>query len=191
MTDALEKVQATATLRALERLMAAGTWQESNFLKVIGRKLHEIHKGLVQEINELEPDQTKTMAHLANRVAARLGKQEVFVGLYSLDGYNISVWERLLANLPKNMVSRPVYAAEEQIKAMIVTKEKKENEAYISIYIGKQDILNVGMEKPAHDKLGQPLLTLKDNAIQVDRMNIFCHLSRKYTYSAGRLTLCT
>ena len=191
MIDAPDKAQATETLRALERLMAAGTWQESNFLKVIGRKLNDIHSSLVKELNNLDSVQTKTAAHLANRIAARLGKQEVFVSLYSLNGNNISVWERLLANLPKNMVSRPVYSVEEQVKAMIASKEKKENEAYISFYIDKQDILNIGMEKHITDKLGHQLITLKDNAINVERMHIFHHLSASYTYSSGILKLCT
>lgn len=39
------------------------------------------------------------------------------------------------------MISRPIYAEEEQVKALLKTKENKQNEAYVAIYINSTDII--------------------------------------------------
>jgi intracellular multiplication protein IcmQ len=85
------------------------------------------------------------------------------------------------------MISRPIYADEEDIKALLRTKENKANEGYVSMYISQSDILPLQSDKIPVDKLGKPLLTLKDKSLSLDNINRFVHKSGIYQYSQGRL----
>jgi len=187
MKDELSDQQTDAILKALDEALNKGPWEESNFLKVIGKNLREIREGFASQLNATAHEKSKITAHLANRIALRSGQQEIFVALYSSDGTNIQSWERIIMNLPRQMISRPIYADEEDIKALIRTKENKINEAYVSMYISQSDILPLQSDKIPVDKLGKPLLTLKDKSLSLDNINSFVHQSGTYKYSQGRL----
>ena len=187
MNDELSKQQSDAILKALDDAILQGPWDESNFLRVIGKNLHELRDGFIAQINTTNGAQSGMISHLANRIALRSGQQEIFIALYSSDGENIASWERILMNLPKQMISRPIYASEEDIKALIKTKENKINEAYVSMYISQSDSLQMSADKTPVDKLGKPLLTLKDKSLSLDNINRFVHITGTYQYGQGRL----
>ena len=187
MKDELSEQQTDAILKALDDAIEHGPWDKSNFLRVIGKNLREIRDGFANQLYAPGQDTSKIASHLANRIALRSGQQEIFVALYSSDGANIQSWERILVNLPKQMISRPIYASEEDIKALIRTKENKTNEAYVSMYISQGDILQMSADKIPVDKLGKPLLTLKDKSLSLDNINRFVHISGTYQYGQGRL----
>lgn len=176
-----------AILKALDYAIQNGPWDKSNFLRSIGNRLIGIRDNFAKKINERSQEQIRADAHLANRLALRSGQQEVFVSLYSSDGSNLQSWERIIANLPRQMISRPIYANEEQVQALIKSKENKQNEGYVAIYINETDIIHLSADKTLMDKLGSPLLTLKDRALNVDNITRFVHLSGHYKYSRGRL----
>ncbi|MCP0913198.1 MULTISPECIES: Dot/Icm secretion system protein IcmQ [Legionella] len=190
MKDELSAQQAEAVLQALDETLAKGPWEESNFLRVIGKNLREIREKFAHHLDSSQ-DKVKMAAHLANRIALRSGQQEIFIGLYSADGNNIYSWERIVANLPRQMISRPIYAEEKDIKEIIKTKENKVNEAYVSIYVNQNDILPLAPDKIPRDKLGKPLLSLKDKSLNLDNINRFIHISGIYKYAGGRLVKST
>ncbi|AWN75385.1 TPA: Dot/Icm secretion system protein IcmQ [Legionella anisa] len=176
-----------AILKALDYAIQNGPWDKSNFLRSIGNRLIGIRDNFVKRISARSDAQIRADAHLANRLALRSGQQEVFVSLYSSDGSNLQSWERIIINLPRQMISRPIYANEEQVQALIKSKENKLNEGYVAIYINQTDIINLSADKTLSDKLGSPLLTLKDRALNVENITRFVHLSGVYKYSRGRL----
>jgi intracellular multiplication protein IcmQ len=187
MKDELSEQQTDAILKALNDAIEQGPWDESNFLRVIGKNLREIRDGFASQLQAPAHEKSKIASHLANRVALRSGQQEIFIALYSSNGTNIQSWERILMNLPKQMISRPVYDNEEDIRAVIKTKENKDNEAYVSMYISQTDILALSADKMPVDKRGKGLLTLKDKSLSLDNINRFVHTSGIYQYAQGRL----
>ncbi len=189
MKDELSKQQSDDILKALDEAIEEGPWEASNFLRVIGKNLHEIRDVFAAESNTTPGETSGIVSHLANRIALRSGQQEVFVALYSSDGSNVSSWERILMNLPKQMISRPIYADEEDIKALIRTKLNKINEAYVSMYINQSDILFLSPDKTPVDKLGKPLLSLKNKSLNLDNINRFIHQSGTYHYAHARLSI--
>ncbi len=186
MKNELSKQQTDAILKALDALVEQGGWNASEFLRVIGKKLRTIRDDFSSRAVVISPDKSKITSHLANRVALRSGQQEVFVALYSSDGANLQAWERIVINLPKQMISRPIYANEEDINQAIRAKENKVNEAYVSVYVGQGDVLPMGDKTPL-DKLGKSLLTLKDKSLNLENINRFVHSSGIYQYAHGRL----
>lgn len=187
MKDRLSDEQNEAILKALNDAIEQGPWEHSNFLRVVGKNLIEIRDSFLTQLGASSQAQLKAESHLANRIALRSGQQEIFVSLYSADGTNIQSWERIVANLPRQMISRPIYADEEDVKAIIKTKENKQNEAYVAIYINQSDILPLHPEKAAVDKLGKTLLALKDKTLNLDNISRFVHLSGIYKFERGRL----
>ena len=187
MKDLLTDEQNEAILKALNDAIEKGPWEKSNFLKVIGKNLIEVRDAYLSQLGASSQAQLKAESHLANRIALRSGQQEVYVSLYSADGSNIQSWERIVANLPRQMISRPIYADETDIKSIIKTKENKQNEAYVAIYINQSDILPLSSDKAPVDKLGKMLLSLKDKTLNLDNISRFVHMSGIYRLERNRL----
>jgi intracellular multiplication protein IcmQ len=187
MKDELSEKQTDAILKALDDALKEGPWDDSNFLRVIGKNLREIRDGFANQLNSKEQEKAKLASNLANRVALRSGQKEIFIALYSFDGSNLQSWERIIINLPKQTVSRPIYENEEDIRAIIKTKENKNNEGFVSIYVNQSDILPMTPDKTPVDKLGKPLLTLKDKVLSLDNINYFAHVTGTYQLAQGRL----
>lgn len=186
MKDELSESQTNAVLKALNDALDTGPWEESNFLRVIGKNLREIRDNLVNHIathNETSPSSPKATARA--RLQGEL--QEVYIALYSSDGNQLLSWERILANLQRQMVSRPIYAEEKDVQYLIKSKDNKLNEAYVAISINPADILNLSSDKIPLDKFGKPLLSLKDRSLNLENVNRFVHLSGTYHYIKGHL----
>lgn len=187
MKDELTENQKEDIIKALDDAIASGPWDQSNFLKAIGANLEAIKNEFVEMVNDTTEPTTED-AILAKRSELKSGQQEVYVSLYSAEGNNLNSWERILANLPKQLISRPVYENEKDIKNRLKSKEKKVNEAYVAIKINQSDILSIPADKVQKDKLGVSLLSLKDKSLDSDNITRFMHMSNMYHYHQGRLT---
>ncbi len=187
MKDQLSENQTAAVLKALDDAIQEGPWDESNFLKVIGKNLREIRDQFAMEIGLQAQEEERTAAGFAKQSVLRRGQQEIFIVLYSSEGSSLFSWERILANLPKQMISRPIYALEQHVIDIIKTKDNKINEAYVSMNISENDILEMGPDKISLDKLGKPLLALKNKSLNLESINRFVHESGTYRFNHGRL----
>ncbi len=187
MKDRLSDEQNEAILKALNDAIEKGPWEKSNFLKVVGKNLIEIRDDFLNQLGASSHAQLRAESHLANRIALRSGQQEIFISLYSTDGVNMQSWEKIIANLPRQMISRPIYANEADVKALIKTKENKLNESYVAIYINQADILPLSSDKAPVDKLGKALLSLKDKTLNLENISRFVHISGIYKFERGRL----
>ncbi|KGP62555.1 phosphoesterase [Legionella norrlandica] len=188
MKDQLSDEQKEAILKALNDAIEKGPWDKSNFLRAIGKKLVSIRDRFLRRIGASSQAKLRAESHLANRIALRSGQQEIYISLYSSDGSNLQSWEKILYSLPRQIISRPIYADEEDVKAILKTKENKQNEAYAAVYINQTDILPLSPDKAPVDKLGKTLLSLKDKSISLDNISRFVHISGVYRYVNGRLT---
>lgn len=187
MKDDLTKEQSDNILQALDNALEKGPWQETNFLRAIGKKLQGIrdnYAGYLQQANEKKSEETSKHASVR---AVQKDEREVFMVLYSSSGANLVAWERLLANLPAQMISRPIYGNEKEAQAIIKTKTTPINEAYVSIIVKENDVLPVHADKQSEDKLGTKLLSLKDNSLKVANIRQFIHSSGVYWYHRGHL----
>ncbi len=185
--DQLTKQQADAVLRALDDAIVQGPWDESNFLRVIGKNLRLIRDEFVSRVESAEKGSAEATTSLANQLALRRSQQKVFIALYSSDGKNMQSWEWIVTNLPRQMIARAIYANEDDVKAIIKTKENQINEAYVAIYIGEHDILQVSADKVPVDKLGKPRLLLRDGSLKLENIDYFVHQSGTYHYEGSRL----
>lgn len=188
MKNLLSPETTQEVLDALNEAISEGPWEQSNFLRAIGKNLNDMRDEISANVSGGSPAQKAVMdSNIASQIALRKEQLEVFVALYTSDGKTLSSWERLIANLPRQIVSRPIYMDEDALKSFIRSKENIQNEAYVSVYINQQDVLSLGPDRTPKDKLGKSLLTLKDNAVVLDNVNRFVHVSGIYQYRQGRL----
>jgi intracellular multiplication protein IcmQ len=185
MKDKLTEEQTQAILKALDEAIEQGPWEESNFLRVIGKNLREIRQNFSNQLGD-HFEQFKGSIGSNLKSKSHPG-QEVFIGLYSTEGNNLQAWERLLANLPRQLISRPIYLNEQDVKNLIKSKTNKVNEAYVAVYVDQTDILDVPADKILSDRFGRPLLSLKDRCLNLENVTRFVHLSGVYHYKKGRL----
>lgn len=185
--DILSDEQNENILKAFDEAINNGPWDKSNFLQAIGKSLKEIRDNFAKNMNVRSKVQMKQDAYLANRLALRSGQQEVYISLYTSEGDNLNSWEKILSNLPRQMISRPIYANEEMVKDLIKMKVNKQNEAYVVFYINKTDIIDIPADRVLLDKLGNPLLTLKDKTLDLENVSRFVHVSGVYQFNKGRL----
>lgn len=185
MKEELSAQQIESILQTFDTVLQDETWDKSNFLRVIAKNIREIRDNFEKQAvgdNKVQAD-----GHLANRIALRSGQQEIYISLYSSDGGNLLAWEKIINNLPKQTTSRPIYANERDIREAIKHKINPVNEAYVAVYINQSALLVLHEDKVPLDKLGKPLLSLKDKAVELDNIIRFVHDSGIYQWRAGRL----
>ena len=183
--EMITKQQVDDILHVLEDTIENGPWQKSNFLTAVGRNLQDIRTNFA-ELAEKTYGKGRNYGHSTRQMAMERNMKEIFISLYSVD-VELSSWERILTNLPKQNVFRPIYAAEEDVQLLIKSKEKKINEAYVSVYIGQDDVINMDSTKVIVDKLGKSLLSLKGKAVQISNYHYFVYDGVHYKFIDGRL----
>lgn len=178
-------------LESLNDAIQKGPWDKTLFLRAIGQKLQELRDRYSQEMaleqQEKSMSQDMSPAHLAARVAERSGQVEVYVSLYSAEGGDLHGWERLLHTLGKQIISRPIFQSESDVRELIRSKVNKKNEAYVSVYVKKGDIMPPPGGKAPLDALGHKLLVVREGATTAANVTSFKHQSGKYILKDGKL----
>src|SRR3990167_7857455 len=96
--DEKTKKKAGMLLKALDDAIANGSWDETNFILIIGKKLRFMRDMLAEDLKE-SGETSVTSAFLARQMAMQSTLKQVFIGLYSLEGTSLQAWERIIANL--------------------------------------------------------------------------------------------
>lgn len=180
--------QSAAVLAALDEALAQGEWAASSFLVQIGKKLKQLRDDFAKAQTDDDPNLQNTSINSEKMTTHQRAEMvKVFIALYAFNGGILQSWERVIANLPTQVISRPVYAVEDDLIANFRAKTKSVNDAYVSVYINPTDILERSTEKSSVDKLGKPLLSIKNNAVQLSNLSEFKHQSGTYSYVKGHL----
>lgn len=194
-----QRKTARELLQAIDDTIETGPWDKSVFLGAIGKKLKEIRFNFKNRLRFLDPgfeeteepvvtaDTSTPIASIAPLLPSE-GYMEAFVSLYSADGTNIQKWEKILLALDKQIVTRPVYSTEREVKTLIRSKPNRKNDAYATFFLDKLDIIPPRDGKAPLDRLGNPLLILKDTALKLTNITCFCHESGIYSFKNHTLT---
>jgi intracellular multiplication protein IcmQ len=178
-------------IRGLDKLIAEGQWDGGLFFQAAGKKLRDLSEKLKKEL-QLEGNEDVSATEMKDLVKQHSGLIEIYISLYNADGRNIKKWEVVLASLAKQLVSRPIYKKEKDIKDSIATKENPINDAYAVAYISEMDILTPSFrDKKPIDRFGHELLVLKENSLKLENITKLVHLTGEYSYRKGLLTKIT
>lgn len=202
--DNEQRKTARNLLHALDDTIEKGPWDKSVFLGAIGKKLKEIRFNFKNRIRFLDPGfeefeeavpqvQSTVVTSISATPSAIAIPQptdnqiEAFVSLYNVEGGNIQKWEKILSALEKQIVTRPVYATEQEMRALMRTKINRRNDAYASFLLDKTDVIPPKDGKAPLDRLGNKLLMLKDTALKLGNITRFYHESGIYSFQNNTL----
>lgn len=176
-------------LTTLDKAITEGPWEETNFLKAVGKKLKQLREDFVVQTNLDNDVEAHAEAKKLSDDILPSGYQLIYIAMYSFEGSNLKTWERIITNLGNQTISRPIYADEQDVKNFQKTKENKVNEGYVEVMVLTADIMPVSSEKMPYDKLGRPLVTLKDKSIKLQNVRRFEHMGHTYKLNRGSLVL--
>ncbi len=179
-------------IRALDEAIAKGNWEGGLFFQAAGKKLRDLSEKLKKELEAEGGQKPPTAEEMIDYVKQRSGLVEVYISVYCTEGRSIPRWENVLSNLPRQVVGRPIYKREKDVKDILQIKENPINDGYIIAYITEMDILKPSFkEKVAVDRFGHELIRLKDNVLKPENITKLVHLTGDYSYRNGRLTKLT
>ena len=174
-------------IRALDKLIAEGHWEGGLFFQAAGKQLRDLSAQLKEEL-QIDTDAQTAATEMKDLVKQHSGLVEIFISVYNADGRNIGKWELVLSNLIKQLISRPIYKREKDIKDSINAKENPINDAYAVAYINEMDILTPSFrDKKPLDRYGHELLIIKENGLKPENITKLVHLTGEYTYHKGSL----
>lgn len=172
----------------LRNLLKTGDWEASLFLRTAHKKLQGLYDQAVQLERQFEAKTVKSQEE-EHKLKLKQGYSLIYVSLYQTDAYNLIKWENTLKNISEYSINRPIYRFEENIQAIIRSKQDSPNEAYVSIYIKSTDVIPPYAGKLIEDKLGHELLTVRENSLQPKSISEFVHQGKRYLFKNGKLLL--
>jgi intracellular multiplication protein IcmQ len=172
-------------LKALNEAIEDGPWEHNLFFRGIGKKLRDARDRFQRELglDELLKEESVQAS------VAESDQQftEVYISLYQSEGANIQKWASVIGSLVGHSISRPVYKNEEDIQAAIRAKDYKINDGYVAVRVPNALILKPYGDKLPLDRFGRELLILREDAVQLDKILYFVHISGRYILSKGTL----
>lgn len=175
-----------AIIETVDRVLAAGDWESSLFLKNTAKPLKAIK---AEAETELADRQGRTTQKHIKIAPLSEDEQEVYVSLFQSDGYNKGKWAVQLRALSRYVVGRPIYQHEADIQKRIRLRAASENEAYVIVAVKKKDVLSDPFQTNVlKDQYDHPLVQLKETAVQNGRIISFVHNKVRYHFVDGRLS---
>ena len=77
MKDDITEEQANAILEALDKALKEGPWEDSSFLRVIGKNLQKIRDNFANEIAAVKEERAGALCSLTQRVAQHTDQQKI------------------------------------------------------------------------------------------------------------------
>ena len=175
-------------LKALNYALENGPWEHNLFFKATGKKLEEIRDWFQSELHLEEIAKTGLDPEATKLLVKRQLMVEVFLSIYNANGTNINKWLNTITSVAShNIINRPIYSTEEAARSTIRSSASKQNEAYITVYIQRTDILPQDPDHIPTDRSGNKLLNIREKAIQLPNIDRFVHISGEYKYENNRL----
>ena len=129
----------------------------------------------------VSPNLIKTQSPLNDNL------QKIFIYLYTSDGKKMDSWQRVIANLDKQYISRPIYVDETDAQHAVFHAPITFNAGYVAVWVDKNGINWVSDEDQLKDKYGHTLLSLKDKAVQLDKIDYFWNNFVEYHWVKDKL----
>jgi intracellular multiplication protein IcmQ len=165
-------------------------WQDSPMLKLLHEKLSKV----IDEFDDLigiahsvkadheTEDSFDRAAHFKSQ-----DMQLIFIYLYTSEGKMLDAWERVLSNISKQYISRPIYASEEDAQGAAQFSPILINAGYVAVWVKKSALIEEDDAHQIKDKLGKRLISLKDRSVNLENMEYFWNNYMLYDWKDGKL----
>lgn len=173
---------------ALDKLLSTGDWDFALLLKSTKKRLQVLRDQAQALVDKALPAKSVSKGGaITAKAVHREGYQVIYISLYQSEGANLSKWEGALKSIEGHTISRPVYGREDDAKAFIRAKTRKDTEAYVAIYVDESSVIPPYLGKPVQDRLGHELLTIRQGAVMLSNVAEFVHEGKHYHFHEGKL----
>ncbi len=171
-------------IETVDRLLEAGDWDSTLFLRGMIRPFKEMREDTLALIEELAGQSNR---HETLQTTLVEGTQVVFISLFSAQGHDLKQWELLLRSIDRYVLGRPIYQEEADVEKLVRLKTSKTSEAYIRVVVQKKNIQSDLFGVKRTDRHGSPLLLLAAHAVQPENIREFVHEGKHYDFRDGKL----
>jgi intracellular multiplication protein IcmQ len=190
-TDKLYQEYLSKFYILFKQMLANENWQSTPLLKLYHSKLAKLAEEYAASAHILEnnaPVEVSKPEEDRHAIFQAKNMQLVYIYLYTSDGKSLDAWGRLVYNLPRNYISRPIYEDEYDVQSAALITPILSNAGYAAVWVDKDAIIRLTEEgEEIKDKLGRPLLTLKDKAVNMQNMEFFWNNFMLYDWKNGAL----
>jgi Dot/Icm secretion system protein IcmQ len=175
-----QEASARQLVQSLNDLLSSGDWEATLFLKANKKKLEALRDQAQAILDNIATSKENKKA--MKEYVEQPGYKLVYISIYQADPNNLSKWQGVIKGLEKHSVSRPIYAEEVHVQALIRGKPDPAKEAYIKAFVRESDILKPQLGKTTYDRYDQPLITVKEGSVKVENIVEFIHQNKHYRY---------
>jgi hypothetical protein len=162
-------------------------WQQSPFLKIIHAKMSILKEQLANLIENSDAQSIDINTPLSSK-APDDNFQKFFIYLYTAEGKKLDAWQRMVESLDKHYISRPIYENEFDAQYAAIHAPVFFNAGYVGVWVDKKFINTNSDTDDFKDKFGHTLISLKDRAIVLSRIDSFWNNYAQYSWTNSKLT---
>lgn len=165
-------------------------WEDSPFMKVLHAKLSKVIAEFDEIIGVSSSEKIEQVVDDSLEREANYLSQDmrlVYIYLYTSEGKTLAAWERVISNISKQYVSRPIYLVEDDVQGAAQFSPILINAGYIAVWVKSSAII---VEDEAHqikDKFGKRLITLKDRSVDIKNIEYFWNNYMLYQWKESGL----
>ncbi len=178
-------------VKALDKVLGVGDWQESLFLRGVEKKVRDLRTEAAELVNKLSAEMNVKQPGGGARSASTVDSfmETVFISIYQHDPNDLRKWEKTLKAITEYSVTRPIYRVEDHVQEMIRARPDPTREAYIAVDVKTADIIKGLAGKASADKSGHELLAIRDGGVLARHVKRFVHTGKVYEFVNGSLKL--
>ena len=183
--------QAPSALRALEdmlaaidRVIAAGDWNSSLFLRNTIKPLAVLREDARQLREQLLGNVTRERVDAPVLAADMI---QVYIAIFQYKAHNAQDWESQLRALPQYVLGRPIYRHETAAQQALRTKLVQTSDAYVCVGVQESAIQTGEFHPSQMDKQGNALLQLAPGSVRSENILEFVYQDQRYYFIDGKL----
>jgi len=173
-----------------EQMLADERWQQSNYLKIIHARLQKLSDELAESAHITMKNNKINQADKNQDLERALKEQKmqlVYIHIYTSEGKSHEAWERVISLLHRQFVSRSIYSKESYAQSAAQAAPIFLNAGYVAVWVEKSLIFPVEAGHEPKDKLGNPVILLKDKAILQKNIEFLWNNYTHYTWKNQKL----
>ncbi len=174
-----------SVIAAIDRVLEAGDWNDSLFLRNTARPLKQLREKAQKLLDAATGESSESQEHAAPEIND--DQIKAYVSLFQSDGHNLRKWELQLRSIESYLVGRPVYEKEEDVYRVVRAKVATFSEAYAVVVVNKSAIRDDYYEAGRTDRNGNILVSIMPGAIKPEHIVEFVHQGKRYRFIEGQL----
>lgn len=171
-------------ISAFDRVIAAGHWEASAFLRNTLRPLKKMREEAWQLREQLLGNNQNTVIQ---RPQLAPGMVKVYIAIFQNKAHNAQDWEPQLRSLPQYILGRPIYRDEAAVIQSLRNKLVQTSDAYVCVGIPESAIQTHEFHPSQQDKQGNLLLQLMPGAVRSEYILEFVYQEKRYYFVDGKL----